>query len=104
MLTLKWERKQCAMPAATRKQVSAFQSLEAITQPPPQELNLNRGPGRPRGKRSDDTYRTWSGFLPKEALRKASIRLMETSDKRDMSDLLGELLTTWVEQQAQANS
>jgi hypothetical protein len=29
---------------------------------------------------------------------------METSDKRDMSDLLGELLTTWVEQQAQANS
>jgi len=29
---------------------------------------------------------------------------METSDKRDMSDLLAELLTTWVEQQAQANS
>lgn len=88
------------MPAATRKPVSAFQSLEAITQAPPPELNPHRGPGRPRGKRSDDTYRTWSGFLPKEALRNASLRLMETSDKRDMSDLLGELLTKWVEAQA----
>lgn len=88
------------MPAATRKQVSAFQSLEAITQAPPPELNPHRGPGRPRGKRSDDSYRTWSGFLPKDALLKANMKLMETGDKRDMSDLLGELLTTWVEAQA----
>lgn len=90
------------MPAATRKPVSAFQSLEAITQTPPPELNPHRGPGRPRGKRSDETYRTWSGFLPKEALRQASMRLMETSDKRDMSDLLGELLSTWVDKQQRA--
>lgn len=88
-----------AMPAATRKPANAFKSVEAITQQPPQELHTLRGPGRPRGKRSDNSYRTWSGFLPKEALRKASMRLLETSDKRDMSDLLGELLTNWVEEQ-----
>jgi hypothetical protein len=94
------------MPVATRKQErSPFAALEAITQAPPPELTSERrGPGRPRGKRSDDTYRTWSGFLPKEAVLRASMRLMETHDKRDMSDLLGELLTTWVEQQAKVNS
>lgn len=96
---MKSERKQCAMPTATRKPISTFQSLEAITQVPPPELNPHRGPGRPRGKRSDDTYRTWSGFLPKKTLLNANMRLMETSDKRDMSDLLAELLTSWVEEQ-----
>jgi hypothetical protein len=54
--------------------------------------------GRPRGKRSNPDYEQISAYLRKETYRAAKIKLLETSDERDISEVLEELLAAWVQQ------
>ena len=61
--------------------------------------------GRPRkpGAKSRDTarYRSWTGYLVRDTVTEAEYLLKRTNpdgsrDGRDMSDLLQDLLSTWV--------
>ena len=83
---------------------SAFRGLRDVMAPPPQETTARRGPGRPAkadSKRSNPDYRPWSGLLRSEFVAVADIRLRQTktTDGRDMSDLITELLGEWLEKQ-----
>lgn len=65
----------------------------------PKSLGTARRPGRPTkpgSKRSNPEYRPWSGLLRGQYIREADIVLKQTDDPRDMSDLITELLGTWV--------
>ena len=86
---------------------SAFRGLREVIAPPPQENTARRGPGRPpkRGsKRSNPDYRPWSGLLRGQFVDDADIRLRQTKDPRDMSDLITELLGDWLEKQTEAKA
>jgi hypothetical protein len=54
--------------------------------------------GRPRGKRSNPDYEQISAYLRKDTYRAAKIKLLETGDERDVSEVLEELLAAWVQQ------
>lgn len=85
------------MPTASKKSApSHFKSLESLTQPPPVTGVEPRGPGRPRAKRSDPQYRSWSGLIKIQTVDDAVIRLRKTRDGRDMSVLVGDLLDQWL--------
>jgi hypothetical protein len=61
---------------------------------PPQE----RGRGRPPGKRSDPDYQPTTVLLRK-LTKKTAARLLEDHDTgQDLSDLIEELLTGWIQQ------
>ena len=65
----------------------------------PKSSGTPRRPGRPANpgsKRSNPEYRPWSGLLRGQFVREADIVLKQTDDPRDMSDLITELLGTWV--------
>ena len=60
------------------------------------------GRGRRAGKRSDPAFRPTTFFVRKETQRKAT-RLLEDQDAgRDLSDLVEELLATWVSENSHA--
>lgn len=78
---------------------SAFRGLRDVIGPPPEENTARQGPGRPPkkgSKRSNPDYRPWSGLLMRKYLDDADIRLRQTKDPRDMSDLITELLGDWL--------
>ena len=86
---------------------SAFRGLRDVIQPPPQENTARRGPGRPPkpgSKRSNPDYRPWSGLLRGQFVDDADIRLRQTKDSRDMSDLITELLGDWLKKQTEAKA
>jgi hypothetical protein len=57
-----------------------------------------RGRGRPPGKRSDPDYQPTTVLLRKQT-KKAATRLLEDEDRgQDLSELIEELLTGWIQQ------
>lgn len=50
-----------------------------------------------RGKRSRDGYSQRSLWLPDELVRKAKAKLILEENEKDFSDLVAELLGTWVD-------
>lgn len=80
---------------------SPFRGLRAVMDPPPTENTAQPGPGRPvkaLSKRTNPDYRPWSGLLRGQYVDDAMIRLRQTktAEKRDMSDLITELLGEWL--------
>jgi hypothetical protein len=72
------------------------------TQPdrPPREAAPPRGKGRPPGKRSDPDYQHTTVLLRKQT-KKTANRLLEDADTgQDLSELIEQLLTEWIRQQA----
>jgi len=58
-----------------------------------------RGRGRPPGKRSDPDYHPTTVLLRKHT-KKTAVRLMEdTNAAHDLSDLIEQLLTEWIQKQ-----
>ncbi len=87
------------MPA-TAKRHSQFRGLENIRQPPPPENTTTARPGRPTkpgSKRSNPAYKSWTGLLPIQVMKDVRVRLSQTDDVRDVSDLTTDLLTEWLE-------
>jgi hypothetical protein len=67
---------------------------------PPHETAPSRGKGRPPGKRSDPDYQPTTVLLRKQTKKTAS-RLLEDADTgQDLSELIEQLLTEWIRQQA----
>jgi hypothetical protein len=59
-----------------------------------------RGRGRPPGKRSDPDYQPTTVLLRKQT-KKAATRLLEDQDTgQDLSELIEELLTGWIQQRS----
>ena len=49
-----------------------------------------------RGKRSSEGYRQRSVWLPDDLIKRVRSKMLDTDDERDFSDLVAELLSTWV--------
>ncbi len=62
----------------------------------PQE-ELGRGKGRPPGKRSDPAYQPTTVLLRKQTKRAANRQLEDKATGQDLSDLIEQLLTQWIE-------
>ncbi len=59
--------------------------------------NVGQGRGRPAtGKRSNPEWKLYSHFLKKRTQRAAVARLLAEDDGRDLSDVLQELLESWL--------
>ena len=77
--------------------------LAKLKQPPTErpaatmETPNVRGRGRPPGKRSDPDYQPTTVILRKHT-KKTATRLLEDSNTRqDLSDLIEQLLTEWIQ-------
>jgi len=75
----------------------------ASSQAPPEQLE-RRGPGRPKGRRSNPDYTQISAYVPLDLYLDVQTELLkERKSKRqrratDVSGLVEELLSEWVEQ------
>ena len=56
-----------------------------------------RGRGRPPGKRSDPDYQPTTVLLRKHTKKTATRLLEDTNAAHDLSDLLEQLLTEWIQ-------
>ena len=96
------------MPATSKKAApSQFEGLKNLgTGTPVAESEPSRKIGRPlkQGAKSrDEDYRAWGGYLKIETVNEANYELGKLrGEKRDMSDLLEELLAGWVANQKAA--
>jgi hypothetical protein len=61
---------------------------------------IERGRGRPRAKSSDPDYQSTTVILRKLTKRKAAHLLEDREMGKDLSELIEELLTEWLERQS----
>ena len=95
-------------PAAdlSSKSKSASKSQPLKTAPKPQK----RGPGRPPGRRSNPDYTQISAYIPLELLLEVQDELAEERREkkqrtpRPVSDLMEELLASWLKKRKRKNS
>jgi hypothetical protein len=66
---------------------------------PPLEGGPMRGRGRPHGKRSNPDYQPTTVLLRKHTKKTAARLLEDTNARQDLSDLIEQLLTEWIQQQ-----
>jgi len=59
-----------------------------------------RGRGRPPGKRSDPDFQPTTVLLRKHTKKTAARLLEDTNAGQDLSDLIEQLLTEWIQQQS----
>ena len=64
------------------------------------EVNPVRGKGRPPGKRSDPDYQPTTVLLRKHTKKTATRLLEDISSGQDLSDLIEQLLTKWIQQRS----
>ncbi len=53
--------------------------------------------GRPPGKRSHEAYTQITAYIRKETQQEVKLALLQRRDGRDVSELIEELLTQWLE-------
>jgi hypothetical protein len=66
----------------------------------PEGIEPVRGRGRPPGKRSDPDYQPTTVLIRKQTKRTASRLLEDTNADQDLSDLIEQLLTEWIDRQS----
>jgi len=57
-----------------------------------------RGPGRPKGKRSDPKFKQITGLIERDLHRAVLIKMLNTGRPHDLGPILSELLGAWVKQ------
>ena len=62
--------------------------------------SIERGRGRPRAKSSDPEYQPTTVILRKTTKRRAAHLLEDREMGKDLSELIEELLTEWLERQS----
>ncbi len=55
--------------------------------------------GRPKGKRSDPSYEQVTAYIQKETYRRTKMALLQNRDDRDFSQLVEDLLCTYLRTQ-----
>jgi hypothetical protein len=71
----------------------------AELEPSDYETPVARGRGRPRSKSSDPAYQPTTVILRKTTKRRAAHLLEDREMGKDLSELIEELLTEWIEWQ-----
>ena len=66
----------------------------------PFETSITRGRGRPPGKRSDPDYQPTTVLLRKHTKKTAARLLEDQSTGLDLSELIEQLLTEWIQRQS----
>jgi hypothetical protein len=66
---------------------------------PPAGSKPVRGRGRPPGKRSDPDYQPTTVLLRKHTKKTATRLLEDTNAAHDLSDLIEQLLSEWIQKQ-----
>ena len=61
------------------------------------EKGKKRGPGRPRGKRTNPDYEQVTAYIPRSLHDKVKIALIE-SERKEFSQLVEELLARWLQE------
>ena len=98
-------RRKFSALAGIRQQQAPVEATEQSSEPGQQASSASeragRGSrGRPAGKRSDPEFQPTTVLLRK-ATKKAAVRKLEDTDTRkDLSDLIEQLLTGWIKRQA----
>jgi hypothetical protein len=73
----------------------------AARQPaPPMAAEPVRGKGRPPGKRSDPDYQPTTVLLRQQTKKMANRLLEDRSTGQDLSELIEQLLTEWIQKQS----
>jgi hypothetical protein len=67
---------------------------------PPIAAEPVRGKGRPPGKRSDPDYQPTTVLLRQQTKKMANRLLEDGSTGQDLSELIEQLLTEWIQQQS----
>jgi hypothetical protein len=65
--------------------------------PAPPDAPAARGPGRPRGKRSDPGYVQVTAYIADDLHYAVKLALLQERKGREFSELVAELLTAWLE-------
>lgn len=71
-------------------------SIQEVNSPSPIAESATRPLGRPRGKRSDPAYEQITAYIRKETYRTLKIKLLETGDERDASEVIEDVLSAWL--------
>jgi hypothetical protein len=79
-------------PQAKEKVEPSINETAEILQP-----SIERGRGRPRAKSSDPEYQSTTVILRKLTKRRAAHLLEDREMGKDLSELIEELLTEWLE-------
>jgi hypothetical protein len=101
------ERRKLSALAGSRQQAPE-ESIGRPTEPAPPATPVSEKAekgkrGRPAGKRSDPEFQPTTVLLRK-ITKKAAIRKLEDADERkDLSNLIEQLLTGWIKQQDKAD-
>jgi len=93
------KRKFAALAELHRQPPEAEAPAEAGYAPAPPAIVQEAGKGRGRpatGKRSNPEWKLYSHFLKKKTQRAAAARLQAEDEGRDLSDVLQELLESWL--------
>jgi siroheme synthase (precorrin-2 oxidase/ferrochelatase) len=81
-------------PQVKEKVQPSIDEMAEISKP-----SIERGRGRPRAKSSDPEYQSTTVILRKVTKRKAAHLLEDREMGKDLSELIEELLTEWLERQ-----
>jgi siroheme synthase (precorrin-2 oxidase/ferrochelatase) len=82
-------------PQVKEKVQPSIDETAEIIQP-----TIERGRGRPRSKSSDPDYQSTTVILRKLTKRRAAHMLEDREMGKDLSELIEELLTEWLESQS----
>lgn len=63
---------------------------------PPAEALAPRGPGRPRGKRSDPAFDQVTAYIPHAMYNRVRLALLEDDKGQEFSELVADLLADWL--------
>lgn len=106
-----WDEKQDApfptpsSPSSNNDDITVTEPQSAPSQPDTTAKSKKRGPGRPRGRRSNPEYTQISAYIPLDLLLEVQDELAEERREkkqrtpRPVSDLMEELLANWLKKQ-----
>lgn len=91
------EKRKFAALADLHRQQPEADAPEPAPLPPATLPEIGKGRGRPpTGKRSNPDWKLFSHFLKRKTQREAAVRLQAEDERRDLSDVLQELLEKWL--------
>ena len=100
LLRMSEEQSKFSGVLAKLRNQSVTEEYNYNDKPRPWVLSWCGGRGRPPGKRSDPDYQPTTVLLRKHTKKTASRLLEDTNSGQDLSDLIEQLLTEWIQKQS----